>query len=174
MSVSNDAATYEFRNPYAAPDAVLHHAYESYDRAPAVAGRAARLLAYLVDMGVLLVGLVPIVIAAPEPGADMSSVDFGLMWAGLLVLLAMTIYNLVRLARHGQTIGKQVIGIRIVRSDGSDCSLLRLLGLRYLVPGMIGAVPLFGMLFTLIDVLWIFGEEKRCVHDLMADTIVVG
>jgi hypothetical protein len=29
------------------------------------------------------------------------------------------------------------------------------------------------VIFAIADPLFIFGEERRCVHDLMADTIVV-
>ena len=91
----------------------------------------------------------------------------GLAWIGF------AIYQLVMLYRHGQTLGKKILGIKIVRSDGSRAGLRRIVLLRYLVPGIIGAIPYVGFIFSLIDPLFIFGDEKRCVHDLMADTIVV-
>jgi uncharacterized RDD family membrane protein YckC len=28
-------------------------------------------------------------------------------------------------------------------------------------------------LFSLVDALWIFGDEQRCLHDLIAGTIVI-
>jgi hypothetical protein len=52
-------------------------------------------------------------------------------------------------------------------------SLGRLFGLRMLVPGFIGAVPLIGPFFSLADALFIFGEPRRCIHDYIADTKVV-
>lgn len=37
---------------------------------------------------------------------------------------------------------------------------------------LVDSAIVFG-LFVLVDTLMIFGEERRCVHDYMADTIVV-
>ncbi len=45
--------------------------------------------------------------------------------------------------------------------------------LRSLVPGLIAAIPRLGALFVLADVLSIFGEERRCLHDYIAGTKVV-
>jgi len=45
--------------------------------------------------------------------------------------------------------------------------------LRAFLPGVIEAVPYVGGLFGLIDILFIFGDERRCIHDLMAGTKVV-
>ena len=85
----------------------------------------------------------------------------------------MGIYQLVQLHRTGQTFCKKMLGIKIVRNDGSRAGLGRIFWLRMFVPGLVGAIPLVGGLFGLIDPLFIFGEEKRCLHDLIADTIVV-
>jgi hypothetical protein len=41
------------------------------------------------------------------------------------------------------------------------------------VPYLIGIVPILGILFVLCDVLSIFGETRRCIHDAMARTKVV-
>jgi uncharacterized RDD family membrane protein YckC len=73
------------------------------------------------------------------------------------------------LAVRSQTLGKLVLGIQIRRVDGSRADILRILLLRQLVPIMLSFIPLFG----LIDALFIFGDEQRCIHDLIADTIVV-
>jgi len=92
---------------------------------------------------------------------------FGVIAIGL----GLFVYNLALLGQSGQTIGKQWLGIRIVRSDGSNADLGRVFGLRMFLPGLITAFA--GPLFSLPDALCIFGNEKRCIHDMMADTIVV-
>jgi hypothetical protein len=40
---------------------------------------------------------------------------------------------------------------------------------RNVVNGILGIIPLYGI----IDSLFIFGNARRCVHDYIADTIVI-
>ena len=70
---------------------------------------------------------------------------------------------------NGQSIGKKLLGIKVVRSDGSAVSLARLIWLRNVVNWVIHVVPFYG----LVDSLFIFGESRQCLHDKIADTIVV-
>ena len=71
--------------------------------------------------------------------------------------------------RNGQSIGKKLVNIKVVRSDGSRVSLSRLFWLRNVVNSLLAFVPLYGF----IDVLFIFGESRQCLHDKIADTIVI-
>jgi len=71
--------------------------------------------------------------------------------------------------RNSQSIGKKIMHIKVVRSDGTPVTLGRLFWLRNVVNGLISIVPLYG----LIDALFIFGESRQCLHDKIADTIVV-
>ena len=48
-------------------------------------------------------------------------------------------------------------------------SLGRLIMLRNVVVWILSMIPLFGI----IDVLFIFGEARQCLHDKIADTIVI-
>ncbi len=50
---------------------------------------------------------------------------------------------------------------------------MKTLLLRAIVNGMIGMVPYVGGIYGLIDSLFIFREDRRCVHDLIAGTKVV-
>jgi uncharacterized RDD family membrane protein YckC len=75
--------------------------------------------------------------------------------------------------RNGQTIGKKLLGIKVVRSNGARASLGRIFWLRNFVNGIPASIPLIGMLYTLVDHLLIFGEPRQCLHDKIADTIVV-
>jgi len=77
------------------------------------------------------------------------------------------------LVTRGQTIGKALLKLRIVRPDGSRASIGRVIGLRYAAPALLNVMPAVGMIFTLGDVLFIFRESRRCLHDQIADTIVV-
>ena len=56
-----------------------------------------------------------------------------------------------------------------MRRDGSPASLGRIFWLRNVVNTILGIIPLYGI----IDVLFIFGEARQCLHDKIADTIVV-
>ena len=60
-----------------------------------------------------------------------------------------------------------------IKVDGQDVNFVSGVVMRSWVPGFISAIPLVGMLFWLIDPLVIFGEERRCVHDVMAGTKVI-
>jgi uncharacterized RDD family membrane protein YckC len=91
---------------------------------------------------------------------------------GLWVLIALII-NGVLAYKNGQSIAKKLIGIKDVRPDGSRASFTRIFWLRNVVNTAITFVPVAGSLYGLIDALFIFGSAKRCLHDYIADTIVI-
>jgi uncharacterized RDD family membrane protein YckC len=105
--------------------------------------------------------------AAAADGANLAIGIAGIFtFIGLIVWLVITI---VLMRRNGQSIGKKATGIKVVRSDGSPVSLARLIWMRNVLNWVISIIPLYG----LIDALFIFGESRQCLHDKLADTIVV-
>jgi len=138
-------------------------------------GRGTRFLAAMID-GLLTLPLLWVIgklfhydLFSPPP-------DAGLVKPMLMTLGGGGVFVLMQswlLAKHGQTIGKRLLGLRILRSDGSAASLGRLLGLRYGIGYVLAAIPFVNMLYSLIDCLLIFRESRQCLHDNIADTIVV-
>ena len=70
---------------------------------------------------------------------------------------------------NGQSIAKKILKIKVVRADGSPASLGRIFWLRNFVNGLLGIIPFYGV----VELLFIFGEAQQCLHDKLADTIVV-
>jgi uncharacterized RDD family membrane protein YckC len=97
----------------------------------------------------------------------------GWFYVGLLWMVIALIINGVLAYRNGQSIAKKWLGIKDVRTDGSRVSFARIFWLRNALNVCISFIPLIGSFYGLIDVLFIFGPAKRCVHDYIADTIVV-
>jgi uncharacterized RDD family membrane protein YckC len=97
----------------------------------------------------------------------------GWFYVGVLGALVVLAIDLTLLARNGQTIGKKLLGIKVVRVDGSPVSLVRVFFVRYVCNTLLTLIPLFGSLYSLVDSLMIFGESRRTVHDRIADTIVI-
>jgi len=90
-----------------------------------------------------------------------------LWWVPWLALLLAQIFYL---ARDGQTFGKKAVGIAIVdRTTGRTPSIGRNIGLRLLLNGVIGIIPLYGI----VDILFIFRQDQQCIHDMIARTAVV-
>jgi uncharacterized RDD family membrane protein YckC len=90
--------------------------------------------------------------------------------ASLVVWLALNGYLI---HTRGQTIGKVLVGTRIVRRDGSPVTLGRVFGLRVLPLQLMAWIPIFGGLIGLADALMIFRQNRACLHDDFADTMVV-
>ncbi|MCY4128574.1 MAG: RDD family protein [Gammaproteobacteria bacterium] len=74
------------------------------------------------------------------------------------------------LAQFGQTIGKMALNIKIVDVESNEKpTLTRLFVVRECGMSVISILPIL----SLIDVLWIFGPARRCVHDYWSSTIVI-
>lgn len=75
--------------------------------------------------------------------------------------------------RDGQSVGKKLVGIRIVKLDGSSVRFVDGVALRTLLPWAVGYIPYVGVWLMAIDILFIFRKNHRCLHDLLAGTRVV-
>ncbi len=178
----------DLTNPYAPPTATVADVSDHAGTEPRLAERGARLGASMIDGLLMLLLVAPAMLAAMIPGvlggaadatppamlvwAEAHPVVSQIIWgmAGLLVFFAVNGYWL---HTRGQSIGKRLLKIRIVRSTGERATLSRILFARYLPIQAMGIVPVIGMLYALIDILFIFGDSRQCLHDRIADTIVV-
>jgi uncharacterized RDD family membrane protein YckC len=140
-----------------------------------LAGRGIRLIAVIVDS--LLAGVVFYLLAQFTPYNAFDPKEQSL-WVvfGQNMLIGFAAFLLLHgwlLHVRGQTIGKALFRIKIVRSDGSKASLLRLAGLRYFASSLLALVPVVGWIYALADALLIFRDSRKCLHDNIADTIVI-
>ncbi|MDA1349552.1 MAG: RDD family protein [Chloroflexi bacterium] len=129
-----------------------------------MAGRGSKLGAKILDGLALFMMYILIAISfiADAPGA------FALIF--LLIGLGILVMQVVWLAKDGQTIGKKLVGIKIVlASTGQNGGFVPNVLLRAWLNALIYIVPMYG----LIDILFIFRSDRRCIHDLIAGTAVV-
>ena len=164
-------------NPYEAPAAVVEDLarveyLELADRGTRLAAKILDGLVGFVGIGILAALLIPMAISQRNGGSG-SLFLIVFVAATACLVLTVLIWNLIWLHRYGQTIGKRIVKVRIVRSDGERADLGRIVGLRIILVMILGAIPLLGPLFSLVNVCFIFRDDRRCIHDLMADTIVV-
>jgi len=92
---------------------------------------------------------------------------------GLLGIIIFFMINLKSLKTTGQTLGKKVAGIKVVTKDGELPTLRKHFLKRYSVYFVPGQIPVVGQILSTLNILFIFGKNKRCVHDIAAGTKVV-
>ncbi len=133
------------------------------DIRPAGAGR--RILAFLLDWIILSITVDFIYLFyrfGSGHGDRLMSLDKGMGISSALFLIYFTMLT----GDNGQTLGKRVLGIRVIRVSGEALSYMRAFGrtLCYVVSSM-----LFGLGF-----IWaIFDSKKQGWHDKIAGTRVV-
>jgi len=142
-----------------------------------------RAVAAIVDGVILavLAAVLYILLGAIGFGLDGGDGLVGLIVSGLLAtvlfVLAALLYQPLMMARtNGQTVGKKVASIRVVRADGRPMefgwAVLREVVFKSIVVGV--AASFTGGIAYLVDLLWPFIDgENRALHDFPVDTRVV-
>jgi uncharacterized RDD family membrane protein YckC len=161
-------------NPYAPPQAEVQDMTDP-GTSLVPAERGIRLVAAVLDAVIVMVAVyVPLlaVLVLSPPAAGQLEMD-GPMLVGIALacigFVAWAGVTFVYVSRNGQTIAKKWLGIKVVRPDGSRASIGRIFWLRNMLNGVISIIPLYG----LVELLFIFGESRQCLHDKIASTIVV-
>lgn len=138
--------------------------------------RVDRFLATIVDIVVGLVVAIPV---------GMSTGQFDAIFNGQGVSPIVYLENILAgwgwfflvnsywLIKYGQTVGKRLLGIRISDFQTEAVPPFWRLLVRIAVAPVAGLLGTIGNLFTLVDSLFIFGKNRRCIHDLIASTRVV-
>ena len=139
-----------------------------------LAGRGARLAAYLIDWA--LVGVVAGLIGyyAGLWERLMQQDTEAVVWLGVIGMVVYAVINGRLLANRGQTVGKMAAAVRIVDARTREIvPFWKSFGLRVVVIQALASVPAVGAVFSLVDILFIFGERRRCLHDHLAGTVVI-
>ncbi len=120
-------------------------------------------------------------LAALGLSVDTSGGAVAFVVAALLGVLAITVvaflYAPLMMSRtNGQTVGRMVVDIRVIRADGGRMTfgfaMLREVLIKSLLFGVLSSIT-FG-LASLLDVLWpLWDEENRALHDFVVNTRVI-
>ena len=146
------------------------------EQSPNLASRWARLGGALIDALISLVVILPMmllmgILADMYAGLPMTFnqqiIVFVVGWSFFLVINGYLLYT------RGQTVGKLIVKTKIVDLNGNLPGFGKLFLLRYIVFGLLSQLPVVGGLFALVNALFIFREDHRCLHDHLAGTRVV-
>ncbi len=130
-----------------------------------------RLLAGLIDLGVMaglqfgVAGSANALFPPTYPGHYFSAE--GLILFGVFSPLAWFLYSVLPLTRTGATLGKEIMGIRVVGQGGQNVSLLQ--AFMRESAGRWLNVMVFHL--GLLPILW--DKDRQALHDMVADTFVV-
>jgi len=151
-----------------------------------------RFLGWLIDTLVPLLFVVPAMIpmiiafvnlanksaaAGGEP-VEMDPASASMLFAGMAIIilggLALFILQIVLLVTRSQTVGKYFVKTQVVDFEtGAPAGFLSCGVLRVFVNGLIAGLPCIGVIYFIADSFYVLREDRRCIHDLIANTTVI-
>ena len=125
--------------------------------------------------GIIVAAIIGIEQTDSEQGAAAAAV--GLVTAILILAgngLLPLIINCVLISKSGQTLGKKVVGTRIVdQYSGETVGFVQGFLLRSFVFQLITGLPVVGGFIYLADIIFLFTDGNQTLHDRLAKTRVV-
>lgn len=181
-------------NPFEAPEATDVHASDASPTGVSnLADRGTRFAGAFID-GILMT---VISFGSQYASGTLAKVTSGIpviagdqLLQSLIGVVAFLLLHGYLLLNHGQTIGKRLVGTRIVDAQtGQLLPFTRVYVIRYLwmtplaiavglsvayvPPGLVALLSALVGGINLLDSSLIFGKQKRCLHDYLAGSIVV-
>ena len=150
---------------------------------PQLASWISRVLAQVIDgliIGVgaaILLGLVAALgLSVDTTGGAVAFFAAALLGVGAITIVAFLYAPLMMSRTDGQTVGRMVLNIRVIRADGGRMTfgfaMIREVLVKSLLFGVLSSIT-FG-LASLLDVLWpLWDEENRALHDFVVNTRVI-
>lgn len=141
-----------------------------------LASRWKRLCASLIDALIQFAILLPVMFFTGGFSAITRGVKPSLGYNLLMGVLGIIVFFVIHgksLAQSGQTVGKKALNIKIVDMNGNLPTFKEHLVKRYAAYFIPSQIPTVGQFINIINILFIFGKEKRCIHDLIAGTKVI-
>ncbi|MEA2849239.1 MAG: hypothetical protein QOG78_4520 [Rhodospirillaceae bacterium] len=136
-----------------------------------------RFVAYLLDAFIMtiaaVVGIFIAVILLVDESIDDSKDSPVIIGSVIVMVLALLVINwlyeaLMTSSPRGATLGKQALGLRIVRANGAQLSFGRATARHFLKIMITPLVP-----FAIGYLMAAFTARKRALHDVLADTLVI-
>jgi uncharacterized RDD family membrane protein YckC len=159
-------------NPYAPPEAEIDIQGRDFGGYEMLARPSTRFSAKMIDqalfVGILLLGVL-LQFVLPD-GNDFGTVALAIGAAGASLVVT---YQWYLISTTGRSLGKRWCRIKILRVDGREVDFVSGVLMRSWLPFLVALIPAVGSIFGLVDLCFIFGPDRRCVHDRMAGTKVV-
>jgi uncharacterized RDD family membrane protein YckC len=154
-------------NPYAPPSVAAERDTPALlgPQQFVLADHGARIRAKLIDALVLAASIVPGGVAIETHDRDLGGLLL-ITFPPLIVIL-----QAVLISATGQSLGKRAIGLRVITSKGARVGFFRGVLLREWVMKF-GSGVLYGFPL-LLDPLFAFSKARQCLHDHLADTLVI-
>ena len=142
-----------------------------------------RIGAVLINSLITMVLYVPLFVGTAMMGD--SNGESGLMWIVIsaVLLLAWCIYQAVLMSKTGQSLGKKLLGIKVVTLEGDNPGFVGTVLMREIVYNIIltvlGMIPFLGVLISigaaiaLLVMIFLDGNNRRTLQDMLAKTLVV-
>jgi len=143
-----------------------------------------RLLAWLVDAVIIGVVIVIILLCTSLSAIfNLIKEDISLtltvyslieiIQVGLVIEILFIIYYVsIPVRNHGQTFGKKMLKIRVVKDNESNIDFSTMFMRQAIAEQLLGALT-FGMSFVVSALLALFRKDKKTISDLFANTKVV-
>lgn len=163
-------------NPYASPNAALIAVGPD---TPALASFGVRLGGAFIDGTIAIVLLFPLLFAIgylnwEDMKAGIQPDLITKLKTAAVGFISFLLIQGAFLNASGQTIGKKILGMRIVTLDNQKPDFFKLILLRYITVRLISLIPIAGPVFGLANCIFVFiGNERRCLHDRFAGTKVI-
>ena len=143
-----------------------------------LASRWSRIGATIVDSLILSVVMLPLAYftGAFDGLSNNPPTELPLTYQLTMAILGFSLYCIINwkyLKLSGQTVGKKLLGIKMVNLDGTPAQVFDLVFKRYAFFIFVGYIPLVGGWIGLVNMLMVFGKQKRALHDRIAKTKVI-